>query len=68
MKYTKPYRMLKMRQRVERVKEIGKVVVSACIDKTKVRNGGLEYIRSDVDLRTDVIIFLGELKLRFEKN
>ena len=67
MKYTKPYRMLKMRQRVERVEEIGKAVVSACVDKTKVRNGGMEHIRSDIDLRTDVIMFLGELKLRLEK-
>ena len=59
MKYTKPYRMLKMRQRVERVEEIGKAVVSACVDKTKVRNGGMEHIQSDIDLRTDVIMFLG---------
>lgn len=59
--------MLKMHQRVERVEEIGKAVVSACVDKTKVRNGGMEHIRYDIDLRTDVIIFLGELKLRLEK-
>ena len=27
----------------------------------------MEYICSDIDLRTDVIMFLGELKLRLEK-
>ena len=65
--YQKSYRDIKMRQRVERVEEIGKYVVSACIEKEKVRKDGLEYIRSDNDLRTDVQMFLGELRLRLEK-
>ena len=65
--YYKSYRDLKLRQRVERVEEIGKNVVSACVDKEKVREGGLDYICSDDDLRTDVQMFLGELRLRLEK-
>ena len=65
--YRQAYRDLKLRQRVERVEEIGKQVVSACIDKKKVREGGLDYIVSDDNLRTDVQTFLCELRLRLEK-
>ena len=65
--YRQAYRDLKLRQRVERVEEIGKKIVSACIDKKKVREGGLDYIVSDDNLRTDVQTFLCELRLRLEK-
>ena len=66
--YRQAYRDLKLRQHVERVEEIGKQVVSACIDKKKVREGGLDYILSDDNLRTDVQTFLCELRLRLEKD
>ena len=56
-----------MRQRVERVEEVAKNVLSACIDKQQVRKGGSDYIISDIDLRTDVYTFLGELRLKLEK-
>ena len=56
-----------MRQRVERVEELAKDIVAACVDKKKIEMEGCKYLHEDRELHTDVLMILGELQVRLEK-
>ena len=58
--YRRSYRNLKNRQRNERVEEIAKNVMSACINREDAVKNGENYLKNNKDLQIDVLTFLGE--------
>ena len=66
-KYRLTFRQLMNRQRVDRIQDICKHVVAACADSAKLASDGSDYIKSDVDLRTDVLMVLDGMRARLEK-
>ena len=65
--YYKPYRNISMRRRFDRVDEIAKNVVAACVSRENLEKGRTSYLRNDVDLRTDVLMILEEVKIKLAK-
>ena len=52
---------------MERVEEIAKEVVAACVDSNKLEMEGCKYLYKNEELHTDVLMILGEVQVRLEK-
>ena len=66
--YRRGYRHLKIRQRVERVEEVAKSVMSACIVREKALQNSQDYFLNNEELQVDVMTFVGEVTLRLERD
>ena len=62
-KYRRNYRELGNRQRVERVEQLAKDVMSACINQNAARQSGENFLKNNAELQMDVLTFLGKYLL-----
>ena len=59
-KYRRSYRELGDRQRVERVEQLAKNVMSACINQKGARDSDEQFIKNNEELQMDILTFLGK--------
>ena len=59
-KYRRNYRELAQRQRVERVEQLAKDVLSACVNQKEAKDAGRTYLKDNKELQMDVLTFLGK--------
>ena len=48
------------RQRVERVEQLVKDVLSACVNQKEAKDAGRTYLKNNKELQMDVLKFLGK--------
>ncbi len=61
--FKKPFRQLGKDQQDDRVRDVGKVVLAACIDRNQFRKvGAREYLKKNVELASDISDFLDDVK------
>ena len=64
--YKYPYSRLKQRQRIERVDEITKRIISMCVDRSQLSNKGFEYLDGNIELSHQVLNIVNSIKERLE--
>jgi hypothetical protein len=60
--YRIPFGKLTMKQRRQRMRDIAKVVISACIDRTEYKNNKDEYLFANKELGIDVLNLIDGMK------
>jgi hypothetical protein len=64
VKYKCSYRKLVMRERVQRVDEVSKLVLAACIDKVQLKSDRKSYLQGNEELAIDTVSFLDCIRNR----